>query len=184
MIDVTRIVEYKKEIEAIDLAEISKHANNTRWLLDYSDYYYRLLALLSTQFNDQVLFDVGTFEGNSALTLSYGNNKVVSYDVGDYRNLKSSPPNIEFVIGDFRNDERLMSSPLIYIDVSPHDGIQEKEFHEFFVKSGYKGIIVWDDIHFGQGMKNWWDNINDQNVLKLDVTSVGHHSGTGITIYS
>jgi len=95
----------------------------------------------------------------------------------------SLPHNVEYRIGDFREDPDVLKSPFILIDVDPHDGIQEKEFHEFFLKNKYRGLVAWDDIHLPL-MNPWWNSINEPNVKKVDLTRVGHHSGTGLLIYT
>jgi hypothetical protein len=87
---------------------------------------------------------------------------------------------VEYKIGDFRFDSELLASPFIFIDVDPHDGIQEKAFHEFFLTVRYKGITLWDDIHLTPVMEQWWNSIESH---KVDLTKLGHASGTGMIVY-
>jgi hypothetical protein len=145
---------------------------------------HRLLAFLSTFFPNETIFDIGTHYGNSALAMSYEPLvNVVTYDIFNFNRIVNAPKNIEFCIGDFRNDSRVLSSPLILIDVDPHDAIQEKQFHEFFLDTKYKGIVLWDDIHLYESMQAWWDSIDTKQVIKIDLTAVGHATGTGMIIY-
>jgi len=142
---------------------------------------YRLYAWMSTHFNNSVIFDVGTFRGHSADALAYNKtNRVISYDIVPTNPLLVN--NVTYKIGDFRTDPELFTSPLLVIDVAPHDGIQEQQFLEFLTERKYKGVVVWDDIsrnHF-PGMGTFWDKITQ---TKYDLTSIGHHSGTGMTVF-
>ena len=183
MFNFFQILNYIDDIKKIDLTHLKNYATNTHWLFQNKGEHYKLLAFLSSKLKNETIFDIGTYEGNSALALALGENKVVSYDIINCRTIKSKPNNIEFVIGDFRNDSKILSSPLILIDVDPHDGIKEKEFHEFFISNNYKGVVLWDDIYFNDAMRNWWNSIKDDSVVKFDLSSIGHHSGTGMIVY-
>lgn len=170
----------------IDLSELENlYVNNTKWFNESSTLYYKLLSWFSTHYNNATLFDIGSYEGNSAIALSYcKQNNVVSYDINPLLNLKAIPNNVEFKIGDFRVDEQILKSPFIFIDVDPHDGIQELEFHNFFKEKNYSGIIVWDDIHLNGGMQNFWNTVQkDNSLICFDLTHVGHYSGTGLVKY-
>ena len=176
----------KKKIQEIDLIDISLSSGLERkeWFLANIGEHYKFLAYMSQVFKGQTVFDIGTYYGESALALAYDTTTtVVSYDIVDLKRIKYPPSNIEFNIGDFRNDPRLLSSPFIFIDVDPHDGLQEAEFHKFFLQTGYKGITVWDDIHLSPQMNAWWDSVDNTVVSKIDITELGHHSGTGMIIY-
>lgn len=140
---------------------------------------YKLLAWLSMSVNKSIIFDVGTLGGASAKALAYNKtNRIISYDITDTRPAKVE--NAVYKIGDFRKDPLILKSPLISIDVAPHDGIQELEFHKFFLENNYKGVVVWDDIIAFPGMRPFW---NDITQTKYDLTPIGHHSGTGLVIY-
>ena len=94
-----------------------------------------------------------------------------------------TPSNVTYKIGDFRTDSALMEAPFIFVDVDPHDGIQEKDFDRFFRESGYKGLTLWDDIHCNSAMKDWWENLDGTGIEKYDLTVAGHWSGTGAIFY-
>ena len=64
------------------------------------------------------------------------------------------------------------------IDVDPHDGVQEVEMMEFLEEKGWKGILLLDDIGPAwPEVQDMWDAIEEP---KIDVTEVGHMSGTGL----
>lgn len=93
------------------------------------------------------------------------------------------------------NKDKILSSNLIFFDIDPHEGINEYNFYLWLKKNNYQGIIIYDDIHLGLGhkcgtgyrdtkhsMKDFWRKIPEDE--KIDITSVGHHSGTGIVYFN
>ena len=65
--------------------------------------------------------------------------------------------------------------------------------YEWLKSNNYKGIIVYDDICLKKGMSangyeytttnmiDFWDKIPDKH--KINLTSVGHWSGTGLVYF-
>jgi len=154
---------------------------NANYWLSAGQSEYRLYAWLSTQFDNSVILDVGTRTGGSALALSYNeNNKVVSYDLQEQGASKIKRDNIEFKIKDFREDDSINWDhvSIIMLDVDPHDGIQEEEMMEFLEGKEWKGLMLFDDI--GPQWPEVEDLWNRITYPKLDVTEVGHMSGTGL----
>jgi len=177
----TTIVIRKSEIQNLDVSALENASLNPNDWLSAGQSEYRLYAYLSTCFNDSVILDVGTRVGGSALALSYNeNNRVISYDLVEQGASKIVKDNIEFKIQDFREDETLNYDEIsiIMIDVDPHDGVQEVEMMEFLNDKEWKGIILLDDIGPAwPEVQDMWDAIEDP---KIDVTEVGHMSGTGL----
>tara|TARA_B100001939_G_C16867728_1_gene584926 strand:- start:272 stop:871 length:600 start_codon:yes stop_codon:yes gene_type:complete len=177
----TTIVLKKSEIQNLDVSALENASLNANDWLSAGQSEYRLYAYLSTCFNDSVILDVGTRVGGSALALSYNeNNRVISYDLVEQGASQIVKDNIEFKIQDFREDETLNYDEIsiIMIDVDPHDGVQEVEMMEFLNDKGWKGIILLDDIGPGwPEVQDMWDAIEEP---KIDVTEVGHMSGTGL----
>ena len=142
--------------------------------------HYDLLSTLSKQYNGVRLYDIGTYQGFSAVALSSNkNNLIISYDIGYYVTI-DRPNNVEFRVGNFYHDKDMLSSPLIMFDIDPHDGIQERAFVDNLINVGYKGTVVFDDIHLNDGMKKFWNSITQE---KHDYTQYGHWSGTGIVLF-
>ena len=83
----------------------------------------------------------------------------------------------------FKTDREIfLSSKLIFLDVDPHDGIQEAAVLNFLVENDWKGIMVCDDI--GQQhppMREWWNNIELPKCEIINRYSSG--SGTGIICF-
>lgn len=149
--------------------------------------HYKLLAYLSQQLpKDTLIADLGTLNGASAIALATNPDvKVLTYDISDqapkneltYKQL----PNIQFINRDCLSDvNSYIAASLIYLDIAPHDSIQEKLLFDKLQSSSYKGILVCDDINYNQAMMDFWDWVP---LKKIDASSYGSHSGTGIIIF-
>ncbi len=174
-------------LDRIDLSYLARHvpdAEHRRQFLDTGfREHYRLIAHLSTCFHNAVLFDIGTNKGYSALALSHNPaNRVVSYDIVDLRDLDDDAKlhRIEFQIGDVMKDERLLASPLIVLDTD-HDGRFEAEFYRFLRRNRYRGLLSLDDIHLSRAMIEFWNTIEEP---KVDLTDIGHFSGSALVDFS
>lgn len=151
------------------------------------DQHYRLLAYISSIIPDgSTIFEIGTRWGVSAAALSSNKNvKVVTCDIEDSI-LDKSPSikeieNIEFVIGDgFYLIEKYKDAHIIFMDVDPHDGVQEVKMLKKLEEVNFRGILLLDDIHLNKEMNNFWNSIKQD---KYDLTSLGHYSGTGIVFF-
>ena len=142
--------------------------------------HYGLLSTLSKDYNGVKIYDIGTYKGLSALALSSNEkNLIISYDI-EYHVEIHRPDNVEFRIGNFYRDYEMLKSPLIMFDIDPHNGLDETNFVDNLIRIGYKGTVIFDDIHLNEGMQKFWDSITQE---KFDLTSVGHWSGTGKVIF-
>ena len=171
--------------------------------------YYVILAHLSTYFSESVLIDLGTHTGESAAALSYNKSNIVyTYDIEHQAAAAQrveEEKNIRYIIGNCINDdwsgfagfpgvepksdkEIFLSSELIFMDVDPHNGIQEDKVLNFLIDNNWKGVMVCDDIGMGleEGkqnahppMRDWWQSIN---LPKYNISSNHYSSGTGTGI--
>ena len=172
----------KDAIKSLDISHLAEQSLNKNDWLTAGQSEYRLYAWLSTQFNNTTILDAGTRTGGSALALSYNEtNKVISYDLVEQGASSGiSKSNVEFKIQDFRNDDTLDfdNISIIMIDVDPHDGSAEEEMFEFLEEKGWKGIVLLDDIGpQWPEIEDFWNRIT---FSKINVTEVGHMSGTGL----
>lgn len=157
------------------------------------DQHYRLLAYMSTQFERRDIIDIGTHKGSSALALSYNpNNRVLSFDIEDRMGAEgrakkwSGRTNISFHMANLWDGEeravwreKVLGSAMIFMDIDPHDGPMELEFYRWLKREGYQGLLVCDDIWYFKGMRDrFWYHV--PTAEKVDVTELGHWSGTGI----
>jgi len=175
--------------------------------------HYRLLAYLAlcTLRSDpsSVVLDIGTYIGMSAAVMGLarsaftssstndvdGIGAVISYDIVDHfrfprltgspcaKDIPASLAKIEFVIGNVleRLDDHVLKghARLIVLDTD-HDGVFEGAIYGALTTLGYRGLLVLDDIHLNQRMKDFWGSIKHK---KVDATSVGHWSGTGVVVF-
>jgi predicted O-methyltransferase YrrM len=166
--------------------------------------HYWLLASLSMQVSNKTIVELGTHKGNSAYMLSYGNrklannNKIITYDIIDKPKDLIDPINVEYRIENMfdplsreKNRELLLQSDIIFIDIDPHEGVLEYDMYRWLKENNYTGIIIFDDIHLGPGhmgvnsgnsMTQFWSKVDSQH--KIDLTSVGHWSGTGLVCFN
>jgi len=150
--------------------------------------HYKLLSYLSNLFENEIILDLGTRDGLSALVLSKNNkNKIITYDLlpkpKEMTQFEKLIPNCEFKqmnIFDESNDI-IKSSKLIFLDLDPHDGIQELAFMQRLELINYEGIVICDDIEWFPAMARWWKEIKQ---TKYNITKYGHGSGTGIIDFS
>lgn len=154
--------------------------------------HYWLLAYLGTLFEGRKIIDIGTHRGSSALALSYNSkNTIHTFDIEErmtsvqqtkkwggrdivqhYENLWDSD------VREFWK-ETLLQAPFIFMDIDPHDGPMEYEFYTWLRDNQYQGFVICDDIWYFKGMRDkFWYHIPNEH--KIDVTFLGHWSGTGI----
>jgi len=174
------------EIDLTNLGElITGYNNHKNYFLEIpGKEHYKLLAYMSTLFNDTVLLDVGTNRGLSGLALSYNDkNKVISFDLEDVKQLTGWPSNVSYLLGWVTMPEykpTVMESSFIFLDTM-HDGIFEHQFYHYLRSIGWKGILMLDDIKLNQRMKEFWECIEEE---KYDISKHGHWSGTGAVFFS
>lgn len=175
------------KIRAMELTSVPDNQINwTEYLGPAGKEHYQLLAYLSTQFNNATIFDIGTHRGASALALSFNStNTVHSFDIAHAYTLPQKS-NIVYHLEDlFQSDtrtlwtDRLLQSAFIFLDIDPHEGTREYAFYEWLRDKEYRGFVVCDDIWYFKEMRdNFWFKIPTEH--KVDLTALGHWSGTGI----
>jgi hypothetical protein len=147
--------------------------------------HYRLLESLSAEVSGCTLFDIGTHKGMSALALaSNRTNTVRSFDLVEKPG-RPNAPNLHYHTDDLMSPEgrsawaaELLASPLIFLDIDPHEGTREYAFYEWLRDNDYKGQLICDDIwHFKEMRDKFWYKIPSEH--KTDLTERGHWSGTG-----
>lgn len=178
------------EVDMTTLAAYTKwHQNSIFFEQPMGQEHYRLLAFLSHQLdNGETVYDIGTYLGFSALALAANTNiNVVTFDLVDHiqtplYNTKQRP-NITFKIADCTQAEHIGSlakAQLVMLDVDPHDGVQEPQIVKALQDAGFRGLLLLDDIHLNEPMKQFWESLS---LKKYDITKYGHHSGTGIVVF-
>lgn len=178
-----------------DLSKISDRMGAARDPDVWPGEHYKLLAALVRVLGAKRVVEIGTFRGPSALALVQNlpeGGKVTTFDVIAADRI----PGSVLVPGDFA-DGRLVQvvadltdgatfekhralleeADLLFVDAAK-DGVMERVFLERFAgaKFARDPIIVFDDIRVWN-MLGIWSAIDRP---KLDLTSFGHYSGTGL----
>jgi predicted O-methyltransferase YrrM len=155
--------------------------------LNPGEEHYKLLSYIVKNYinKDDIIIDIGTFIGLSALSLSLNGNQVYSYDVKDIipndKLTIKNIDNIKYIIGDCLDDiDILLKSKLIMLDID-HSGIEEEKILNTLKDNNYDGIVILDDINIFKPMNELWKNIKEK---KYEITQYGHWSGTGIIFFS
>jgi hypothetical protein len=166
--------------------------------------HYFFLASVGLQLQNKKIIEFGTHFGRSAYIMAYGNrklsnnNNIITYDIenllidGIFENT-----DIDYRLEDLfdpknreKNKDHILSSDIIFIDIDPHEGVLEYDMYVWLRDNDYKGIILFDDIHLdvghmnvftGNSMKQFWSKVDDK--YKIDLTHVGHWSGTGLVCF-
>jgi predicted O-methyltransferase YrrM len=189
---------FGKEIHKIDLSGFkSYHVDPNEFYGPPGKEHYKLLAYLSTLYKDSIIFDIGTHMGSSSLALSYNpSNTIHTFDIVDKLATYAGPlkkfneaPNIVRHYDNLFDPEvqkqyesLLLSAPFLFVDVDPHDGDMEIAIYDYLKSINYPGVIVFDDIHYFEGMRKFWAHVDEQ--YKYDLTGIGHWSGTGMVIFN
>lgn len=185
MISIADVASFKIENAAVSSFSIDEK----EFYGSPGDQHYRLLGHLTSQFNNSIIIDIGTHRGSSALALSMNRtNTVHSFDIAP----KVEPhaiPNLHLHIADLWNPcvrlqwkTTILSAALIVLDIDPHSGIQEYEFYMWLKESGYQGLLLCDDIWYFKEMRDYfWYKIPSSE--KVDITCLGHWSGTGVIAF-
>mmetsp|Transcript_19784 Transcript_19784/g.47234 ORF Transcript_19784/g.47234 Transcript_19784/m.47234 type:complete len:208 (+) Transcript_19784:1443-2066(+) len=105
----------------------------------------------------------------------------------DLETLLSALPNVDFRAVDiFSNsteaaDARalLLQADIVFVDTA-HLGDFEADVYTFLHDHGFRGLLLLDDIHWtsNPAMEVLWQTVIT-HPNKLDLTSIGHSSGTG-----
>ena len=174
----------KKIIGNIDINDIQKYSHKE---INLSDFYYNLLKYASDMFEDELILDIGTHYGHSALALGLNRkNHVKTYDVvsllrnEECENIKKDF-NIEFNILKAQDIplEFYKESKIIFLDII-HNGVEEKEVLDIILKSGFEGILICDDICFNDEMKKFYEEIKLYKIWMKDLRT----SGLGIILFN
>ncbi len=179
-----------------DVSSISSRVQaGTAWADIWPGEHYKLLAALVRVLNARSIIEIGTFQGFGALALKKNlgvDGHVTTFDVVPYDKV----PNCLLSRTDFESGQLIQEiadladmntvlryqsaieqADLIFIDAAK-DGIMEKHFLNNFSKLtlSKNPIVVLDDIRLWNMLEIW----NSIERPKLDMTSFGHWSGTGL----
>jgi predicted O-methyltransferase YrrM len=161
--------------------------------------HYKLLTALVELLGPRTVVEIGTATGMSALAMKAAlprDGKIVTFDpipwqeysravlrAEDFADgrLEQRLDDLSTQSGWSGNADLLQRAEFIFVDAR-HDGVQERDFLRGFDEVGLAGapIVMFDDIRLW-GMLSFWQEIARP---KLDLTSFGHWSGTGLVDYA
>lgn len=190
-----RAGERARSIDLADLAARAGSDDERAWLSQWPGEHYRLLAALVDVLQPQTVVEVGTWQGLGTLSLARflpPGGRVVTYDVLPWDQIDGSllratdltDGAIEQRLGDLadprvfdRERDLLRSADIIFSD-APKDGRFEPAFLSLLLPAtaDRRRLLVLDDIRLLPMVQLW----RDLPLAKLDATSVGHWSGTGL----
>jgi predicted O-methyltransferase YrrM len=185
------------EARQTQLPEVSRRvdAASTDFTPIWPGEHYRLLAALVKILQPKRVVEIGTFRGISALALKQFlpiDGKITTFDLVPW----DSIPDTSLRAEDFADDRLrqqigdlsqpavfeshralIQETELLFID-GPKDGIFERKFLRQLETLSFRKplFLVLDDIRFWNMLATWHDIARP----KLDLTSFGHWSGTGL----
>lgn len=181
----------------ISLAELTErlHTGSTDAPNLWPGEHYRLLTAITEVFRPTSVVEIGTYHGLSTLAINKGlkfGARVVTFDLTSWSQFQHTcfrPSDFEDgtisqQIGDlgdpdvFEQHKTLLSeSEMIFCD-GPKDGFFERNFLRNLSKlrSTKLRLLVFDDIRLWNMLATW----REIERPKLDVTSFGHWTGTGL----
>jgi predicted O-methyltransferase YrrM len=174
-----------------DLAEIAaRDPDIGRFISVWPGEHYRLLSGLVMARRPSLVVEIGTATGASALCLKLhlpAGGRLVTFDIVPWRSYKGSilrDGEVEQIVTDLSLNEAfavhrglLESAELLFID-GPKDGRTEYRLWRMLDGLKFKpgAVAVFDDIRFPNMIPLWRSIVHP----KLDMTSFGHWSGTGL----
>ena len=185
-----------REVEHVRLEELAtRPAIESRMLLQWPGEHYKMLAALVRTLKPKRIVEIGTLHGWSALSMKEylpEDGRIDAFDILEWNKFTDSAfQQSDFADGRLvyhvedltdpavvaHNHDTLANADLVFLD-GPHDGDTEYRMIENFrkVKFVKNPVFVFDDIKMNDMLKFW----RDLPLPKMDITSFGHYSGTGI----
>lgn len=184
------------EARQIDLSWLSKRMAVPPYYPDvWPGEHYRLLAALVKICQPKRVIEIGTFQGLSALAMKSclpHAGELITVDIVPWKEIENSalrpedfkPSNFRQVIGDLSERdffcsfaETLTGCDFLFVD-APKNVVFERTLlqHLETIRLPSNMLVVFDDIRQWNMLKIWRDIARP----KLDLTSFGHWTGTGL----
>ncbi len=181
---------------AIDLSSIASRLQSPPYYPNlWPGEHYKLLAGFVQALEPKCIIEIGTYTGMSALALKQHlplDGTITTFDLRswkeddrtilqekDFENgvLKQEIADLSLEKEQIRYQSLLQQADLIFIDAT-HDGLLEKKILDNFQRISFRKLpyLILDDIRVWTMLKMW----REVSYPKLDLTSFGHWSGTGI----
>lgn len=185
-----------REAQSITLSAISARLRAPPYYPDvWPGEHYRLLAALVKLLKPTQVIEIGTATGLSALSMKYSlppNSNITTFDIIEWQKFADTCLRADDFqdgrliqkIDDLSQTDTIQNyasliseAQLIFLDAAK-DGVGEYGFIENLKKIKFKNppLLVFDDIRLWNMLKFW----RELKAPKLDITSFGHWSGTGL----
>ena len=163
-----------------DISDLHKYIEWSQdkeyFLYPFGKEHYKLFAYISTILPPgSRIFEIGTRWGSSAAAFS--RNKDVHVFTCDLEDQLTGSPSIKDIdnVTFMQCDgleilEEYINCDLIFIDVDPHDSVQEIKMIQNLKDLNFKGILLLDDIGLNPEMQMVWNSIT---LPKFDLTKLG-----------
>ena len=186
-------------VESIPLAwrspisAVNSKLPDSKYLNIFPGEHYRIIKAITRVMNPKLVVEVGTYTGMGSIAILEGLDNGILYtnDIINWNKFETHLRKKDFhenkiiqIISDFSNANEfenniqiLNQAEIIFVD-APKDGVFEYKFLSLLTKLDQmdRKLLILDDIRF-INMIDLWLNIASP---KMDVSSFGHWSGTGI----
>ena len=194
LIDVA--LESVKCARKISLSDIIARAASEKFMETWPGEHYKLLAGFVQYLQPKLIVEIGTAKGLSALSMKKflpSDSSIVTFDIFSWKSypggnflkdedfsdkrLTQFTDDLSTKEGLHKHVELLKKADLFFVDAAK-DGTQERLFINNFktLKFENSPIFIFDDIRLWNMLKIW----REISMPKLDITSFGHWSGTGL----
>ena len=178
---------------AIEIDNVNPTLDDGVYCNIYPGEHYRLLKAITKILNPKTIVEIGTYTGMGARALMQGQaeGRVYTYDIFPWTHFENHLTQKDFddqkvvqILSDLSNETEfennvslLNKAEIIFID-GPKDGKFEYQLLKLLGRLDPKEnkLLIMDDIHF-VNMIDLWISIQSP---KLDASSLGHWSGTGL----
>ena len=185
-----------KKAYRLELKCGKKNLNDSKFLNEFPGEHYKIISSIVNVTNAKKVVEIGTYTGLGTLSIKQGfisQGKITTYDLIAWNKLNVESHfveknfedgSIKQLLGDLSNDEffdtnfnTLNSADLIFMDAPKDDNFEYNMMKQLLKLEKKNGkLLILDDIKF-TNMIDLWRSIKSP---KIDISSFGHWSGTGI----
>lgn len=175
------------------IEKVNNNRRDSHLVNQFPGEHYRLLNAITKVMSPRLIVEIGTYTGLSVVSMlqGVGAGKIVTYDVVRWNDFETHLSDsimqtgvVTQILSDLsvkenftRNIDILSAAEIIFLD-----GPKNFEFERTFLKNiallppAHRRLLIIDDIRF-LNMTHIWGSILSP---KLDLTSFGHWTGTGL----
>ena len=185
-----------KRASKIKLGCGKKNLSDSKFLNEFPGEHYRILSSIVNVTNAREVIEIGTYTGLGTLSIKEGfanSGKISTFDLVAWNKLNLDSHfidedfregSIEQIIGDLsdnnffeKNFNKLNNANIIFMDAPKDDNFEYKMMRLFLKLDKKKGkLLILDDIKF-INMIDLWRSVKSP---KIDLSSFGHWTGTGV----